>query len=98
MAETPAHPSDSYARYSDEVDLLHGALSGLRPDEMQVLRLAYFGGLSQTEISVELAQPLGSIKARIRRALVKLRIALNGIVEQHSPSPQVHRAHAPMPV
>ena len=98
VAEPPAQPSEGYARYSDEVDLLHGALSELRPDEVHVLHLAYFGGLSQTEISVALAQPLGSIKARIRRALVKLRIALHGIVEQHAASPEVHRHHTPLPV
>ena len=81
------HANDRYARYSDEVDLLHGAMATLRPDEVLVLHLAYFGGLSQKEIAVQLAQPLGSIKARIRRALMKLRTALNGIVEQPAGTP-----------
>lgn len=73
---------------SDEVALLHTAISALRPDEIEVLHLAYFGGLSQTEISHQLAQPLGSVKARIRRSLVKLRTSLDGIVERHCPPTQ----------
>lgn len=87
-AEAMIAPVESYARYTDEVDFLHDALSALRPDERNVLALAYFGGLSQTEISAKLDQPLGSIKARIRRSLMKLRAALEGIIEQHPASPE----------
>ena len=44
------------------------------PDEQQkVLQLAYFEGLSQTEISEKLAVPLGTIKTRMRNATIKLR-------------------------
>jgi RNA polymerase sigma-70 factor (ECF subfamily) len=40
--------------------------------------LAYFGGLTQDEISKHLQQPLGTIKARIRRGLMKLSDSLEG--------------------
>lgn len=79
-ANDPGPGREGYAHYADEVDLLHGAMAALRPGEIQVLDLAYFGGLSQMEISLKLAQPLGSIKARIRRALVKLRLSLEGVI------------------
>ena len=77
--------SAAYADYLDEMDLLHPAMAVLRPKEVQVLELAFFGGLSHREISVELAQPLGSIKACIRRSLIKLRSSLAGLVHQQTP-------------
>lgn len=86
-AAPPGWQNHGYAHFNDEVELLHGAMAALRPEEVHVLRLAYFGGLSQTEISTTLAQPLGSIKARTRRALVKLRVALEGIVDPECSSP-----------
>ena len=81
-SENPSHPGQTHAHYSDELDLLHGAMAALRPEEIQVLHLAYFGGLSQSEIAGKLSQPLGSIKARIRRALGKLRASLDGVMNE----------------
>ncbi len=89
-------PDHGNAHFFDEVELLHGAMAALRPEEVHVLQLAYFGGLSQTEISQQLSQPLGSIKARIRRALVKLRSALKGIVEPLPAAARTGRTHAPV--
>ena len=83
-----AWQNQRYAQFSDEVELLNGALAALRPEEIHVLHLAYFGGLSQTEIASKLDQPLGSVKARIRRSLVKLRAALDGML-----NPVMAKAH-----
>lgn len=69
-----------YGRFGDEVELLNGALAVLRPQEAEVLRLAYFNGLSQTEIASLLCLPLGSVKARIRRSLAKLRSKLESVI------------------
>ncbi len=49
------------------------ALADLPPEQRQVLELAYFDGLSQTEIAEKLQQPLGTVKTRARLALRKLR-------------------------
>ena len=68
------------AAYSDEVELLHGAVAQLPPDQRQALELAYFSGLTQQEISEKLSQPLGTVKARIRRGLLKLRESLEGLL------------------
>ena len=76
------YPKEDPGSYSDEVDLLHGAMATLQADEIHVLRLAYFGGLTLREISVQLSQPLGTIKARVRRSLLKLRTSLSGILHQ----------------
>ncbi len=81
-SENPSDPEQTYAHYSDELDLLHGAMAALRPEEIHVLHLAYFGGLSQSEIAGKLSQPLGSVKARIRRALCKLRASLDGVMNE----------------
>ncbi|PKN84160.1 MAG: RNA polymerase subunit sigma-70 [Chloroflexi bacterium HGW-Chloroflexi-8] len=45
----------------------------LPEDQRQVLRLAYFKGMSQSEIATLLGEPLGTIKSRVRLAMVKLR-------------------------
>jgi RNA polymerase sigma-70 factor (ECF subfamily) len=53
-----------------------GALRSLPPEQRQVLELAYFAGLSQTEIADRTGQPLGTVKTRTRLAAQKLRDSL----------------------
>ena len=55
---------------------LDGALKLLPDAQRQVLVLAYFGGLSQSQIAEPLALPLGTVKKRIRLGMGKLRGAL----------------------
>lgn len=55
---------------------LHEALATLSPGQRQVVELAYFGGLSHSEIARTAALPLGTVKGRMRLALAKLRHAL----------------------
>ena len=53
--------------------LLLAALNELSAEQRQVLELAFFASRTQSEIAEQLGAPLGTIKARIRRALAKLR-------------------------
>ena len=49
------------------------ALAALPAPQREAVELAYFGGLSQTEIAERTAVPLGTVKSRVRLALVGLR-------------------------
>jgi RNA polymerase sigma-70 factor (ECF subfamily) len=48
-------------------------LSYLKNDQKQIIDLAYFSGLTQDEISKELSIPLGTVKTRMRTAILELR-------------------------
>lgn len=58
------------------------ALAGLAPGSRAMLELAYYEGLSHSEIATRLRQPLGTVKTRIRAAMLQLRAALH--VDPHS--------------
>jgi RNA polymerase sigma-70 factor (ECF subfamily) len=52
---------------------VRAALAGLPAPQRQVLELAYFSGLSQSEIAERLGEPLGTVKSRTHVALSRLR-------------------------
>jgi RNA polymerase sigma-70 factor (ECF subfamily) len=56
--------------------LVAKALKTLNANQRQVIELAYYRGLSQTQIAQELNQPLGTVKSWIRTALLHLRSVL----------------------
>jgi len=66
--------------YSRECRQVIGtAMENLPRPEREVLELAYYSELSQTEIAERTGMPLGTVKTRVRGALTKLRAALKGM-------------------
>jgi len=55
---------------------IHEALATLSPEQQQVVHLAYFMGLSQSEVAEQLQLPLGTVKTRTRLAFAQLRTVL----------------------
>lgn len=58
---------------SDNARVIQGALAKLNANQRQVIELAYFEGLSQTEMAERMGQPLGTVKTWVRTALKNLR-------------------------
>jgi RNA polymerase sigma-70 factor (ECF subfamily) len=58
---------------SDKTRRVKAAMERLPAKHREVIELAYFEGLSQTEMAERMGQPLGTIKTRVRTALKSLR-------------------------
>ena len=71
-----SHIAQAPVGTDDKSELLIRALASLPPEQRLPIELAFFQGLTQTEIAAHLAQPLGTIKARIRRGMITMRDAL----------------------
>jgi len=65
---------------SDQVRRVKTAVEKLSPNHRQVIELAYFEGLSQTEMAERMGQPLGTVKTWVRAALKTLRDELGSVV------------------
>ena len=68
----------SDAFLSEQRGLVTNALAQLPDEQQQPLMLAYFEGLTQSEIAARLGAPLGTVKTRMRTGLMKLRELLAG--------------------
>jgi RNA polymerase sigma-70 factor (ECF subfamily) len=73
--ETAPTPEQEAMR-SEERLRLQTIIDALPQDQRRAVELAYFGGLSHSEIAEQLEQPLGTVKTRLRLAMKKLRDAL----------------------
>ena len=60
--------------------LVREAVQKLSKDQREAISLAFFSGLTQTEIAERVGEPLGTVKARIRRGMMRLREVLKNRV------------------
>ena len=67
---------------SERQRLVRSALDSLVPEQREVLELAYYGGLSHTEIAEKTGHPLGTVKTRTRLGMMKLREMLSPILSE----------------
>ncbi|MBM4188807.1 MAG: RNA polymerase sigma factor [Gemmatimonadetes bacterium] len=74
-ADTVTAPAAGHGGWQIHGQVRH-ALEGLPEDQRTVIRLAYFSGLTQSEIAQQLGLPLGTVKTRLRLAYGRLRRAL----------------------
>lgn len=67
--------------YLEQSRIVRQALTSLPSEQREMIELAYFGGLSHSEISIQIGEPLGTVKTRIRLGMVKLRNQLGPLEE-----------------
>jgi RNA polymerase sigma-70 factor, ECF subfamily len=70
--------TDAEVERREEARRLRSALDDLPPDQRQVIELAYFGGLTHSQIAEMLDLPPGTVKGRMRLGLTKMRSTLGG--------------------
>jgi len=66
---------------SERRNLVRSALNLLSAEQREVIELAYYSGLSHSEIALKLNQPLGTVKTRTRLGMMKLRDTLRPMLE-----------------
>jgi RNA polymerase sigma-70 factor (ECF subfamily) len=78
MGNWPGDPADRLDRTERRRQVL-AALGELSPPQRTAIELAFFEGLSQSEIAERLNEPLGTVKTRVRLGMQKLRDRLRPV-------------------
>lgn len=75
LRDTPESVGDASddAYHAEQREIVSAALAEIPEEQRRALLLAYFEGLTQSEIAARLGQPLGTVKTRMRSGMSKLR-------------------------
>src|SRR5215813_1367383 len=73
VASAPDLPAENPGVTAERRELAHAVLHGLPESQRRVVELAFFEGLTQSEIARRLGEPLGTVKTRARLGLERLR-------------------------
>ena len=73
VASAPELPAENPGVTAERRELAHAVLHGLPESQRRVVELAFFEGLTQSEIARRLGEPLGTVKTRARLGLERLR-------------------------
>lgn len=66
--------------FSDRAELVRKALTEIPDQQSEVLKIAYYSGMTQQEISDKLKIPLGTVKTRMRQGMLKLKDILGEFI------------------
>jgi len=80
LAPAPEPTPDEILSTAEREDAVRVALRILPPEQVELLQLAFYDGLSHREIAERTGAPLGTVKSRIRLAVARLRTYLDGKV------------------
>lgn len=84
LSSLAANPEEASAA-AEMRRTVQAALLALTPEQRQVIEIAYYSGLSHSEIAAKLGVPLGTVKTRIRTAMVRLRDLLRPLSLEGQP-------------
>ncbi len=79
----PAQPAVEPVEAREQRERVRAALAELPPEQRSAVELAFFEGLTHSEIAARLKQPLGTVKTRVRLAMEKLEARLGPA--EHAP-------------
>lgn len=82
VTAAPVERPDDKAEQTQRRELVRKAFAALAPAQRTALELAYYEGLSHTEIAQRLGEPLGTVKTRIRQAMISMRQTLAPVLSR----------------
>ena len=80
-AHSTAASAEDEVRVGEVRAVVRAALDSLAPEQREVIELAYYGGMSHSEIAAARGLPLGTVKTRTRLGLMRLREMLRPVYE-----------------
>lgn len=70
--------ADARLMREDDEEKLRAAMTALPPEQAQVVQMSFFADKPHSQIADELGLPLGTVKSRLRLAMVRIRVAIGG--------------------